>query len=453
MAKKYEKIHPSIKYGLTQRSRIEALESAVPKADQKYTIKLKAGQSLTLDVKSIEIDKLKYRIKNNRTRSAQNIWVEKNEEKIIEYIKEHSLIDYKPRVNYDKRTNWLREQDPEHEIIQKIQHEILNKNNIKKNRIFKEFSEDGVEQEEPLIINKDGFVLSGNRRLSCFRQLAYHEINESLRLAEIVYWSNSTPEQENNVEQRRDGGEPVDEPYDWFSTGEWIEDQIKGQEANGYDVDYDEICRETKRNKKEVEKFRKRYKNALTFIADQGMAGIDVPMEKILNMEQALDAYSNVTGHEKVKKLPIKNKIVFRNMIAPYMREPKGHGDAYRMILDAAKEPSKFLSTFIELSPEIKNIDELDKFVTNIDNWDVAVDTLGRTRKAVNRRKKRKANRDAAYHALQRIVNEDIKTVIEDLNNPNKRLYLSKKKDFPSLINDFQNDFKLMIEIIRKFKK
>ena len=113
MAKKYEKIHPGIKYGLTQRSRIEALESAVPKADQKYTIKLKAGQSLTLDVKSIEIDKLKYRIKNNRTRSAQNIWVEKNEEKIIEYIKEYSLIDYKPRVNYDKRTNWLREQDPE----------------------------------------------------------------------------------------------------------------------------------------------------------------------------------------------------------------------------------------------------------------------------------------------------------------------------------------------------
>ena len=131
----YEKIHPRIKYGLTQRDRITALKSALQIADQTYTIKLKGGQSLTLDVKKIEVDKLRYRIKNNRARSAQNIWIEKNEDKIVEYIKVYKLKDVQPRINYPDRTNWLREQDPEHEIIQKIQHEILNNNNIIKNRI------------------------------------------------------------------------------------------------------------------------------------------------------------------------------------------------------------------------------------------------------------------------------------------------------------------------------
>ncbi len=443
----YEKIHPRIKYGLTQRDRITALKSALQIADQTYTIKLKGGQSLTLDVKKIEVDKLRYRIKNNRARSAQNIWIEKNEDKIVEYIKVHKLKDIQPRINYSDRTNWLREQDPEHEIIQKIQHEILNNNNIIKNRIFREFAEEGVEQEEPLIVNKAGFVLSGNRRLSCFRQLAYHEENENLKYADIVFWENSTPDQENNVEQRKDGGEPVDEPYDWFSTGEWIEDQIK----NG--VDFEDICRETKRNKKEIDKFRKRYKNALAFIAHQSMAGIIVPMEKILKMEQALDEYSNVTGHDKVNKLPVKRKVIFRNMIAPYMQQGKGYGSAYLMIKDAAKNPTKFLDTFIDLVPEIKNDEGLNNYVTNTDNWDEAVDTLGRTRREVNRKKKRKANIDAGYNALQRIVNEDLKTVIDELKNPNKRIYMTKKKDFSLLINDFQNNVKEVISILRKIKK
>jgi hypothetical protein len=448
----YEKIHPQIKYGLTHSLRLTALRSALQISDSRYTIKLKAGMMLSLEVKKIEVDKLKYRIKNNRVRSSQNIWIEKNEEKILSYIKEYDLIDYEPRVNYQKRTNWLREQDPEHEIIQKIQHEILHKNNIAKSRIFKEFSEDGVEQEEPLIVSKAGFVLSGNRRLSCFRQLAYHQINEDLKFAEIVFWESSTPEQENNVEQRRDGGEPVDEPYDWFSTGEWIEDQIKGAELNGYEVNYDEICKETKRDKKDIEIFRKRYKNALTFISHQKKAGLAVPMEKIIAMQQALDEYSNVTGHDKVKKLPLRRKAVFRNMIAPYMREPKGHGSAYVMIKDAAKEPAKFITTFIELLPEINDDDELNKFVTNPENWDIAVDTLGRARKTVNKRKKRKADSDAGYNALKRMSTEDIKTLIEDFKNPNKFKHIVRKKDFSSLINDFQNDFKEMMSLIRRQK-
>tara|TARA_Y100000748_G_scaffold285452_1_gene268007 strand:+ start:1095 stop:2456 length:1362 start_codon:yes stop_codon:yes gene_type:complete len=453
MAKKYEKIHPDIKYGLTQRSRLTALDSALQISDQKYTVKLKGAQSLTLDVKKIEVDKLKYRIKNNRARSAQNMWIEKNEDKITKYIEEYSLQDYQPRVNYSERTNWLREQDPEHEIIQRIQHEILNNFNINKDRIFKEFSEDGVEQEEPLIVNKAGFVLSGNRRLSCFRQLSYYEINEDLKYAEIVYWKNSTPEQENNVEQRRDGGKPVDEPYDWFSTGEWIEDQRKGAEENGYEVDYDEICRETRRDKDELDTIVNRYRNALTFIAHQRKAGLTVRMEKILSMQQALDEYSKVMGHDKVKKLPLKRKVVFRNMIAPYMIQGKDYGSAYLMIKSAAKDASKFIDAFISLSPNIKNEDELDEFVKNPDNWEIATDTLGRARRRVENDKTKKKKRDAGFNALERMANEDIKTVIEYLKNPNKNKALLKNKKFPELINSLQTDFKEVISLIRKFKK
>ena len=453
MSNKYEKIHPDIKYGLTQTLRLEALNSSLQISDQKYTVKLKGAQSLTLNVKKIEVDKLKYRIKNNRARSAQNMWIEKNEDKIVNYIEDFSLNDYKPRVNYSERTNWLREQDPEHEIIQKIQHEILNNFNISKDRIFKEFSEDGVEQEEPLIINKAGFVLSGNRRLSCFRQLSYHEINDDLKFAEIVFWNNSTPEQENNVEQRRDGGKPVDEPYDWFSTGEWIEDQRKGAQENGYEVDYDEICRETRRDKKDIETIVNRYKNALIFIAHQDKAGLSVQMEKILNMQQALDEYSKVMEHDKVKKLPLRRKVVFRNMIAPYMLQGKDYGSAYLMIKSAAKEASKFIDAFIKLSPNINNEDELDEFVKDPSNWDVATDVLGRARRRVENDKTKKKRKDAGFNALERMANEDIKTVIEYLKNPNKNKFLLKNKKFPELMNSLHNDFKEIISLVRKFKK
>ena len=63
MSNKYEKIHPDIKYGLTQTLRLEAFNSSLQISDQKYTVKLKGAQSLTLNVKKIEVDKLKYRIK------------------------------------------------------------------------------------------------------------------------------------------------------------------------------------------------------------------------------------------------------------------------------------------------------------------------------------------------------------------------------------------------------
>lgn len=105
-----------------------------------------------LDVYKIPIDLPKYRLANGRTLAAQQ-----------EFLAEH------PELGQD-----FFHRDAELADAQEAQHGILTqmlKSSSTKTDLLRFFSEH--QQEQPLILSRDGFVVNGNRRLCAFRNLYY----------------------------------------------------------------------------------------------------------------------------------------------------------------------------------------------------------------------------------------------------------------------------------------
>lgn len=90
----------------------------------------------------------KYRISNGRTVSAQQEYIASN----------------------DKIAQGFFDQDVELEPVQDAQHEILLKM-IDEADLEREFKNKKAKQGDPLILDDNGFVVNGNRRLCCWRKL------------------------------------------------------------------------------------------------------------------------------------------------------------------------------------------------------------------------------------------------------------------------------------------
>lgn len=107
------------------------------------------GEQINLPVIRVKIGFPKYRILNGRTVSAQQ-----------EYIAKHSNL----------KENFFRDKDPELDIVQKAQHEIL-MTMLNEAGLRKKFKDPTQKQTEPILLDSDGFVVNGNRRLCCWRAL------------------------------------------------------------------------------------------------------------------------------------------------------------------------------------------------------------------------------------------------------------------------------------------
>jgi hypothetical protein len=136
-----------MKYGWPKPERLEYLKTIKPMDGQAESETFQ-GIYQTFKVYLVPIDFPKYRIENLRTRSDQ-----------IEYIAIH------PEIKEDFFVS-----DPEREDVQKIQHMFLEKMG-KEAGLEEEFSKTTVRQTKSLILDSDGFVVNGNRRLAIMRNL------------------------------------------------------------------------------------------------------------------------------------------------------------------------------------------------------------------------------------------------------------------------------------------
>lgn len=106
------------------------------------------GSMISLPIVRVPINLPKYRIANGRTASAQQEWVS----------------------THDEAINFFDAGDPELEVIQIAQHDIL-KMMIKEEGLLEKFKDPVQRQVEPLLLDENGFALNGNRRLCCWREL------------------------------------------------------------------------------------------------------------------------------------------------------------------------------------------------------------------------------------------------------------------------------------------
>lgn len=106
------------------------------------------GRTISLPILRVPLNLPKYRISNGRTASAQQEWV----------ADKHVQPDF-----FDGG-------DPELEDVQAAQHLIL-KNMIREEGLLTKFEDTVNRQVDPILLDENGFVVNGNRRLCCWREL------------------------------------------------------------------------------------------------------------------------------------------------------------------------------------------------------------------------------------------------------------------------------------------
>lgn len=116
----------------------------------------------TLPVLRVPINLPKYRLLNGRTASAQQEWLAKHADKPDDFFR----------------------QDPESDEVQRVQHELLLKL-VTGGGLLTYFKEAKNKQTEPIVLDCNGFVINGNRRLCAWRSLLKEEPQQYGHLAHI----------------------------------------------------------------------------------------------------------------------------------------------------------------------------------------------------------------------------------------------------------------------------
>lgn len=106
------------------------------------------GTAISLPILRVPLNLPKYRISNGRTASAQQEWV----------------------ANRHIQEDFFDGGDPEIEDVQIAQHEIL-KAMIREEGLLAKFEDTSNKQVDPILLDENGFVVNGNRRLCCWREL------------------------------------------------------------------------------------------------------------------------------------------------------------------------------------------------------------------------------------------------------------------------------------------
>lgn len=140
------------RFGWPQNKRCEELEKLRKEPTGKTHRIVFKGQNTDLPIVRVQIALPKYRMANGRTSSLQA---------------EHLATN--PSVRRD-----LFSGDPELLDAQEAQHKLLLKV-IKQQELRKHFEDTAHKQVEPILLDEKGFVVNGNRRLCCWRELLHED--------------------------------------------------------------------------------------------------------------------------------------------------------------------------------------------------------------------------------------------------------------------------------------
>lgn len=151
---------------------------------------------IELPIWRVPISLPKYRISNGRTVSAQQEYIASNDGMAQDFFS----------------------QDRELEPVQMAQHEILLKM-IEDAGLERKFKGKMAKQGEPLILDDDGFVVNGNRRLCCWRKLVDldREKYSHFLTIDIVKLPRCDKEQIIRLEAKLQIAKPIKGEYSWHA--------------------------------------------------------------------------------------------------------------------------------------------------------------------------------------------------------------------------------------------
>jgi len=202
--------------------RIEQISKSIVEAETrkdtpKYTLRPWRGSHIVQDIIRLDIDCVRYRLNNYRTKKQQ-----------LEYLKRNKDL---PKDLFE---------DPESEQAQKSQEEILlemisnNKDFVKDLKTRK--------QVDPIIITYDGFIVNGNRRIAALKSIGERGVDC------VVLPSDASSKDIYEIEQEYQISKDFKEPYDWINELLNINDGIVL-----FDISLDQMAKSLRIEKKEVE--------------------------------------------------------------------------------------------------------------------------------------------------------------------------------------------------------
>lgn len=140
------------RFGWPKPARVEEFKKLLALSDLATTRVVFKGKNVDIPIISIPIELPKYRLANGRTVSLQAEYLAKN-----------------PKVRADIFSG-----DPELWDAQQAQHDLLLQL-AKKSDLQKYFEDTSNRQIDPILLDENGFVINGNRRLACWRELLFKD--------------------------------------------------------------------------------------------------------------------------------------------------------------------------------------------------------------------------------------------------------------------------------------
>lgn len=306
------------------RKRLEQISTP-----QLYRLADFQGKPLDRTILSVPIDLPRYRISNGRTMSAQQEYIAKSE---------------------NLKEDYFSNGDPELKSLQDAQHNIL-KPMIKAEGLRAKFRDTKETQIEPIILDENGFIVNGNRRLCCWRELLKEDSEEysHFREVDVVVLPRCDEDEISRLEAKLQIEKDIRSDYSWHA------------EAYMYDLK----MKQPDMSARKVAKFYKtKESNVRNLIAKRELAAEYLKLRNRENMWSDVDkfnfAFEGVRKSIRACEHPVEGDILKHAAFIVIEERKEADQRLYSLVQQIQKHLDEVGKELCEKFPQMLESDDVD---------------------------------------------------------------------------------------------
>ena len=303
MSEKLNKMHSESRYGMPLPARIreftELTDEARKKGGPSHRIENFQGQVVNLPYIRVPENLPKYRIANGRTSSIQEEWVTLKGE-------DESFFAG----------------DPELLTLQKAQHQILIEM-INEEGLLEKFKNPKNIQVEPLLLDENGFVINGNRRLCCWRTLYLKDPDKYSHFShvDVVVLDKCNDKELDALESRLQIERDIRSNYSWHAEAKMLEEK---QKKFGYTTG--ELAKQYGKKPNEIEELFEIRKLGAEYLETRNKKNMWSELKETEHTFRALNKAMK-------KQRSIFNSEILKELAFPYIENPDAAGERLYIFL------------------------------------------------------------------------------------------------------------------------
>lgn len=287
---------PKTRYGWSKPERIEYFSRGNDGTNTHYRLSFQ-GRDIDRPVLQIPLDLPKYRLMNGRTAALQD-----------EYLSTKNVPE-----------DYFRS-DPERIEAQEVQHALL-KGLISEEGLDDHFRNVQNRQIDPLILDSEGFVLNGNRRLCTFRELVWTDPEKYSHFDYLraVVLPHADERALDRLEADLQLTPALRADYSWYARAQMIIDRQRY-----HNLTIEELASFYQMRKSEVEELLEMHRYAAAYLKSRGKDG---QWSQLGGKNQ----YAFIQLAKGARGLPGEDALLFQRLAFQFIDDPTG-GRLYEQI-------------------------------------------------------------------------------------------------------------------------